>query len=265
MKKITIVLSVVLCLIMLLTVCACTPNGFVSNSQRNSLYKEYNRPEAQMTLTLKKGSTDYKIEIVYSLLMDKTPVSVINFIKLVNSGAYENSIIDSYNSNYNYMVLGRYKYEEEKYFNNTDLAVSFAGEFESNGYSKPDGGYSEFSMFSLAMYHENTMDDSSFNSANGTLILATDTQTLNPANYAVFAELKSIKFFVNGVDQNVPSTKVNSDIYRLLTKISTTTKDTVYESKNSDISHSVSMLSTVVSVNVTMLGNTDWSKLPKVG
>lgn len=267
-KVVTTIVSLVMCFVMLFALCACNQQGFLSKAQANRLYKTYGRPEAEMTIKYKKNSVNYEIRVVYSLLLDKTPIAVTNFINLVNSGAYDNSIVDSYKSSYHYVTMGKYKYEDDRYYNNT-LAKEFVGEFESNGYREPDDGYSKFSILSLAMYHDESSDDRYFNTANGALILATSDSTLNANNYAVFAEMKSLTFVVtddNGsriLAENVK--RVPDDVRKHLESFSTASQ-TIYESKESETSHSISIISTVVSLTVKMVdADTDWSKLPKVG
>ncbi len=276
MKK---VLIVSLCILMLFTCVACTPNGFMSKSQTKKVYNEFGRPQAKMTINYKIGNDEVKVEAVYDLLLDKTPITVINFINLVNDGFYNDSISDKYNSTYHYLTIGKYTYEKEsadsdayRYYYNKS-GKTFVGEFASNKYPEPklnEGGYSEFSLFSLAMYYENIGDSSKsadyFNSANGTLILATadKDKLLNSENCAVFAKLNSVSVSYNGKDPINYGDKAPATIISHLTSFTSTTSRTVYN-KDNTIGDSISIMSTRVMFNIEMLGDKDWSKLPKVG
>jgi len=269
MKKFTLIASLILCVVMLFALCGC--GGFMPQTQARKLYKTYGRPQVEITFKYSKGDNNYEVKAVYELFMDKTPVAVVNFINLVNSGAYENTIIDTYKDSYNYLVMGRYKYEDEKYYDNGSLTSGFVGEFKSNNYREPNGGYSDFKMFSLAMYHDESNDDKYFNSANGTLIMATaanteeKTRTLNSENYAVFAEMKSLSFYNNGNAINTDVTNVPSDVHKHFTEFSNSTKE-VYSSKDSQTGRSVTLPSIVISLSAKMSdSNVDWSKLPKIG
>lgn len=264
MKKAAIVLVIVMCAVTLFALAGCQ-GGFMSKTQTSRLYKQYGRPEAEMTIKYTQNSTDYEVKVVYSLLMDKAPVAVCNFIALVNSGAYENTILDSYNDGYKYMVMGRYKYEDERYYDNT-LANQFVGEFKSNAYPEPktEGGYAKFSMFSLAMYHQDSLEDTYNNTANGALILALagDGRTFNSNNYAVFAELKSLTFSINGTVVNDGIKSVPADIISHFSKFSSSSQ-TVYESKDGNDSRSVSIITAKAMLGFKMVDTqTDWSKLP---
>lgn len=267
MKKRAIIMVIVMCLVALFALAGCQ-GGFMTKTQTARLYKQYERPAAEMTIKYTQNKNDYEVKVVYSLLMDKAPIAVCNFISLVNSGAYENTILDTYNDGYKYMVMGRYKYEDERYYDNT-LAEPFVGEFKSNAYPEPqtEGGYAKFSMFSLAMYHQDSLDDTYNNSADGTLILAlaSEGRTYNSNNYAVFAELKSLTFSINGVVVNENVTNVPADINSHFTKFTSTTQ-TVYESKDGSTSRSVSLISAKAMLSFKMVDTqTDWSKLPYAG
>ena len=76
-----------------------------------------------------------KYIITYDLLLDKTPITTINFINLVDSGFYTNTIMDSYTTSYNYYIAGRYVYNKEatdEKIKDNESGKTIIGEFKSN-------------------------------------------------------------------------------------------------------------------------------------
>lgn len=268
MKKFVRILALVICALLLVSLAACNGPKFMSSAKVKKLVKEYGTPQAQLTLNFTSNGKKMKYVITYDLLLDKTPVTVVSFINLVNDGFYDNVVFQSYDSSYNYYRAAGYNYRADsegksKVMQNvSDKAI--IGEFKSNLYSEPTGGYSEFSMFALAMYHGGTAND--FNSANGELIFSTSaTKTLQPTNYAVFAKLTSISIYEGDSDTPRTYTKVPTECWEM-TKLTTTTNCSVTtpegESKTVSILGSSYVPRFVFSIE--MLGDKDWSKLPKV-
>ena len=275
MKKVLVIL---LLAVMLVSVCACSyvpSTRFLSRSQLNSLLKEYGTPQAELTIKYTINNDDYEIKVTYNLLLSQTPLAVIRFIQLANDGAYNDTVIDTFNSTYNYMIMGRYIYKDsvvsegkKNWYVNNALDVTFKGEFKSNGYSEPSGGYAQFKNFSLAMFHdESTAEDNNFDTANGALILAVDSNTLNSNNYAVFAELASMTYSVNGGKPITRVGKVDSDICKILKGFTSKTGiRTVYtDETETDTIPSFTMMNQIVTIQVKILGDHDWSKLPRIG
>ena len=279
MKKVLVALLLIL---MLFTVCACTyvpSTSFLSHSKQNALVKTYGTPQAVVTLTYSRsGGSDREVRVTYDLLLNQTPLAVIRFIQLANEGVYNNTLIDTYDSSYRYMIMGRYAALQETegstaytYYNRTS-DVTFAGEFKTNGYKEPEGGYAQFSTLSLAMYHEATKDSSSFDAANGTLILALDRVSLNANNYAVFATMNTFEYRYGGTGDFIKRSKVDADILAdLVSFTSTTSRDvyTVYDDDTKGSSTSIRMMNARVFIQVEIIGaegkSADWSKLPKIG
>ena len=272
MKKLLIVL---LSVALLATLCACNyvpSTRFMSSAQVNALTKKYDKPQAELTLNYRTGSTDVEVKVVYDLLLSQTPIATVRFIQLVNDGFYESTFMDNYDSTNKYLTFGRYVYVQSKqnesknvYLKNP-MDVTFKGEFKSNGYRQPKEGYAQFSLLSLAMYHDAwTESNNTFDSANGYLIMAMANQTLNSDNYAVFATVNSIT--VKYGDKEATShSNLPSDVNSILTKTSKTSY-TVYDDDSETNSTSVSLLSESnrVKVHIEILGDYDWSALPKIG
>ena len=273
MKKVLLILVLI---VMLVSVCACNyipSNKFMSNSQVKSLVKEYGTPQAELTINYQLNSTEYEIKIKYNLLLSQTPLAVIRFIQLAENGFYNGTVIDTYNSTNNYMILGRYSNKEsavsegKKFFYQNKSDVTFKGEFKSNNYRQPANGYAQFKIFSLAMFHDSYKDEktTNFDTANGTLILATANESLNSNNYAVFAEMVSVSYKIGDKSATVYEGKVPSDARNNLTSQTGTEAKTVYSDATDEMSTSVSMLKQLYTVHVKILGNNDWSKLPQIG
>ena len=274
MKRVTVV---IMCVLLLVTFAACTGTSFMSAAKVNRAVKEFGTPQAQLTLNFNSNSKKMKFVITYDLLLDKAPISVINFINLVeNTDFYKDAILDSYDSTYHYYTAARYSYREvtqedgkttkKGYENNS--GITMVGEFKSNNYSEPKSGYEQFSMFSLAMYYSGKADD--FNSANGALIMSTSkTDTLNANNYAVFARAVSVTIYEGDEDaepKTFPADRMSSAYLDQMVKQSTTTNCTMLlaggDSKSQQVLGTTGVPRFVFSIE--MLGDKDWSKLPKV-
>lgn len=287
MKKFLSIFAVLLIAATSLTLCACNfvpSTRFLSKHQVNKLAKEFDKPQAEMTLNYTTSNDkEVEVKITYDLLLTQTPLATIRFIQLVNEGFYNETVIDTYNKTDKYMVLGRYLYKDSKvqkegtkvYIQNVS-DKTFKGEFESNGYREPKDGYAQFKIFSLGMYHDAyTEENNNFDSANGYLIFAMANQTLNPANYAVFAQMASVSFKRNAEAEATVYTKVPSDLLDQLTSFTGTNTPSktsssyngIYtdDSETNTVSPAPSVMSTVVTVHIRMLGDYDWSKLPTVG
>lgn len=266
MKK-ALVALVMIALLVCLCACSVPSNSFMSKAQVNSLLKRYPEPKAVVTLSYKAGNDEFDVSITYKLLLEQAPIAVTRFIQIANKeeNGYNNTLVDTLNTSDKYMIMGRYEQKEDnKYYNVRTADVNFAGEFKSNDYREPQGGYAEFKMFSLAMYHEN--DGEHFNSANGTLILALSSEILlNSANYAVFAEFESISVSTNGGEAKSYS-KVPSIIRDHLMGFTTRTTYSIYDANDENAgSVSAQIMSTKVTLNVEVFGSDDnWKKLPTI-
>lgn len=278
MKKVLKLLAFMMCAVLLVSLTSCS--GFMSASKVKKAVKEFGTPQAKMTLnfTTAKGQK-FKYVIVYDLQLEKTPITTINFINLVNDGFYDNAIFESYNSSNNYFLAGRYTYRLDKDSDKFKCAentsgITMVGEFKTNNYAEPNGGYEQFSLFSLAMYHENTAEN--VDSANGALIFSTASSSseinkpLNYVNYAVFAKMVSISIYEDDSETPIVYTadQMNSLYLENLTKqtstISCSTTTASGDSKNVTVLGRSSNTPGFV-FSIEMLGeNIDWSKLPKV-
>ena len=260
---------------MLVTLCSCSyapSTRFMSKAQVRQLAKEFDDPQAELTINYEVNNKAVEVKITYKLLLTQAPLATIRFIQLVNDGFYDDTLLDSYNSNYKYALFGRYLYKESKvqgagemeYYQNP-CDVTFKGEFKSNRYKQPQEGYAQFKMMSLAMYHEDwTEDNNTFDSANGYVIMALSSKTLNSDNYAVFADMISATVKYADGEESAPFTNFPSDIHTQLTQSSTISRD-VYEDDSEVNSSKVSIKSPNFIVHIRMLGNYDWSKLPSIG
>lgn len=277
MKRFLKFLALAMCvMLLLLTLTSCGP--FMSKASVNKAVKEFGTPQAEMTLTFttSKGN-EFKYVITYDLLLEKTPITVINFINLVENGFYDNAIFDSYDKTNNFFTAGKYAYRKNGdssslhgYVNVS--GITMVGEFKTNKYSEPKGGYEQFFMFSLAMYHDNNAE--SFDAANGALIFSTASSSsenqlpLNYTNYAVFARMVSLSIYEG--DSETPRTysfgKINSIYLNNLTGQTSTTSCSMTDASGDSSSKTVLGSSSVPRFvfSIKMLGDKDWSKLPKV-
>ena len=261
MKKL---LVIALCLVMLLTFSACSGTQFLSQAKVNNLVKKYSDngklPQVEMTLSYKtsKNSTPMQIKVVYELMLDKTPITVLSFINLLNEGRYNNVVIDSKSASQ--MGIGRFTYTEktsedenskptlgvakDRLYLFAKSTATFAGEFKNNNFkpygkvAEGDDGFTKFEMFSLAMYHDvaNSKSDSkeqqaeyrrAYNSADGRLILSLGTTNLNTAanykDYAVFARPVSFSVSIDGSDFSTPVAYLDSYLLNQIQSVASTT------------------------------------------
>ena len=267
MKK---VLVAIVLITLLVSLCACgvSHNSFMSRAKVNQLVKSYPNPQAEVTFKYETAGNNYQVKVTYNLLLDKAPIAVTRFIQLAIDGAYDDTLVDTLDSSKKYVVMGRYQKnaEDGKYYKVRTADVTFAGEFESNEYREPSGGYAQFALYSLAMYHENKGEE--FDSANGTLMLAL-TSDINAANYAVFAEYASMTILTNDVITTENATSRRPQLRDNLLSFSFRTSRDVYDANDPDVSSErISILTTEKSTNVTItvkiLGEYDWKKLPTI-
>ena len=265
------VLVALLMVAVLLSLCACSvgSTSFLSKSQVNSLVKEYPNPQAQLILNYTTNGKTVEIKVTYDLLLEKAPLAVTRFIQIANEGGYDGTLVDTYNSGYKYVVMGRYGEKEgddgkSQYYDFRSEDGTFAGEFKQNKYKAPKGGYAEFELYSLAMFHN--LEAKYFDSANGAFImdLSREDGGLNSANYAVFAKFANMTVLTDGVVTLRETTSKNSLIYDKMTYLTGTTTRTVYE-LNGENSSSIKIASEKITVSVKILGSYDWSKLPTIG
>ncbi len=277
---------IVLAVIMVLTFTGCGNAKFMSTSQTKSLVNKYGTPQMQMTIEYVKNEKVVELQLTYNLLLEKAPITVVNFINLVNDGFYNaqegdegevTSIIfdGRISSSTNAWVAGRYtlttKGTTKTYAVAPELDYTIKGEFVQNLWELPvdaneedeevTDGNAKIDLFSLAMYHDNKV--ASFDEASSAFFLTTSsTQTENYKNYAVFAQLASITVVVDGVAVVTDATSVPSSVLDDFNSMTgTTSKNITIDEENTETR---SVLSNVIRiVEVEMLGTADWSTLPR--
>lgn len=283
MKKILKILSLAMCVMLLLSLTSCGP--FMSSASVNKVVKEFGTPQAEMTLKFTTSANNtYKYVFTYDLLLEKTPITVISFINLAQDGFYEDAIFDKYYPENNYFTAGKYTYRKNG--DSTSLhgyhnvsGITIPGEFKTNYFKEPKGGYEQFSVFSLAMYHDNKAEY--FDSANGTLIFSTASSTaeqyksLKYTNYAIFARMVEWKVYLCKTEDGTESEKLLGSYsaeminwYRdlLVDQTSNTTSCSMTNSSGDSAPETVLGTGGIPRFifSIKMLGDNDWSKLPKV-
>jgi cyclophilin family peptidyl-prolyl cis-trans isomerase len=289
---------------MVFSLAAC--NGaaeFLGEKDIASLVAQYGA-EPEMLLTLEYTTDEdvtVRLDITYKLLLEKLPITAINFINLVESGYYDEKVTAEgttslffdkrINSNTNAWVVGNYTHTKpvdedasDIYRVADDIGYTIIGEFYQNGWKyelteeqiaeleaddKDPTLYDnnpDFSLFALAMYHDGAVED--FDEAGSAFFLTTsDSITENHKNYAVFAVMQSMTVsLVDGDKQIVSSDKAVADVLYDFSKLSdTTNRDVTYiDDDGSESKTATSMLEHLIRlVKVEMLGNTDFSNLPK--
>ena len=285
-KKLAII---VLAIIMVLTFTGCGEAKFMSTKEVNQLTTKYGKtPQMQMTVEYQRGDDFVQLELTYNLLLEKAPITVVNFINLVNDGYYnpvtadgnvKHMIFDSrISSSTNAWIAGRYTITEEEgkintgkgtYEVATELDYTIKGESVQNGWVLPaeegsdaTDGNAKLDMFSLAMYHVNTEDN--FDNASAAFFLTVDSdQKENYKNYAVFAHLASVKVIVNDTVLQAGSNKVPASIYDDFASMAGTTSRKVKLDADGNTETRSMFATTIRIAEVKMLGTADYSTLPR--
>lgn len=205
MKK---ALIIVIAFLLLFSFCACSAGEFISASKLENIKAKSGidaNPVATVTLRYTDLNDDargdvYTVVIRYELLIDKAPITVINFMNLVQDGFYDNTVVDYIGSRY--LIAGRYTQEDDKFITK-ESGYTIKGEFLANGFkvdeSKKDGDNAQPMLGSLIMFHNaQTSTKNYFDTASSAFFMAfTDefsTATAVPMskdNYAVFAYVLS--------------------------------------------------------------------------
>ncbi|MCM1043597.1 MAG: peptidylprolyl isomerase [Corallococcus sp.] len=285
--KLKKVLIVLIALITVLSVSACSSVGFMPESEKNALVEKFGTPQMKLTLEYTIDEQTTTLELTYDLLLSKTPITVINFIKLVSDGYYDAQIEDGTTTSIlfdnrisaatNAWIAGRYQISKKDgsttYKEMPELDYTIKGEFVQNDYvierdaDETDedikDNNAKFSLFALAMYHD--ANGASFDDANGAFFLtSSSTATENYKNYAIFAELKSIT--VKSANQTVvenSETVPEGVLYDLANILNSTSSKTVVINSETNDTESRTILSNEFRiVKAEMLGNADYSTLP---
>lgn len=205
MKK---ALIIVIAFLLLFSFCACSAGEFISASKLDNIKAKSGidaNPVATVTLRYTDLNDDARgdvctVVIRYELLIDKAPITVINFMNLVQDGFYDNTVVDYIGSRY--LIAGRYTQEDDKFITK-ESGYTIKGEFLANGFkvneSKKDGDNAQPMLGSLIMFHNaQTSTKNYFDTASSAFFMAfTDefsTATAVPMskdNYAVFAYVLS--------------------------------------------------------------------------
>lgn len=276
---------VFIAVVLLLSMAGCNTVGFLSAGQINKLVSEYGKPQVEMVIEYTLNEQTTRLEIVYNLEVEKAPITVANFINLVNKEYYNNVVFDSrISSTTNSWIAGRYLYKdgedlEYNYYKTEDVGYTILGEFYQNGWELPveesdkdneeiTDGNAKFSLFSLAMYHESSV--ASFDKASTAFFLTTSsTQTENYKNYAVFATLASISVYVDDVAVVEDATEVPASVlydFNNNSAMSTTTTRKVVTGKddegNEQTTSRTMLRDPIVIKSITMVGDKDFTNYP---
>ena len=292
MKRLTLVAALVLALVFVLGACSQANDGFMTAKDKDALVAKYGVPQAKVILEYTLDGDTKTVELTYDLLLDKAPITVVNFINLVNQGYYNEKDVttkdadgndsvtakDSFlidgrvASSTNAYVTGRYIVRENSsthgktYLSADDLDYTIKGEFVSNGYvldkaatetdEKVTDGNAKFQLFALAMYHENSV--AAFDNADAKFFINLSSHTTeNYKNYAVFAYLKSMT--VKSGDNVIVEDLAGVDSEVLYDFANRFTTSTVSLENSTD---RPSIVTSFRLVKIEMLGNADYSNLP---
>lgn len=205
MKKIA--LALVVCLVVGI-MAGCT-SGFMSEIEMLNVTQN---PEVSITLSYTDAeSVEKSFTMVFELHYDKAPITVTNFVNLVQEGFYDNTIIHTCNvskvstSDIYYIAGGKYELDSEadQTSSKKSLIAStkdyhIKGEFESNGWTEND---LKHLVGALVMDRDSGV--SGFDSANTGYYICMNDYNKRDGNYAVFGTLKSMSGKIG--DREIPS------------------------------------------------------------
>ncbi|MEG2158741.1 MAG: peptidylprolyl isomerase [Clostridia bacterium] len=270
MKKFLIVMIAV---VMLFTFSGCSDVNFYSKSQLDKLVADYGTPQVKMTVeynndrssTDSKG-TNIKLELVYDLHLDKAPMTSINFIGLVTSGLYDNTVFSSKIGSTG-IVAGNYSYnKDDKTYKTLTTDYTIKGEFLANDWILPDSEGNAtvkknsnlvHALGSLAMYHSGSVKN--FDQASHAFYMTlSSTDVTRNGNYAVFATLSSCKVTYGTLESKV-STQIPADVLADFVYFTTLKTD---PNVDGSTTNGASILEKVILISkVEMVGDKDYTKL----
>ncbi len=271
------ILLVTLAIMVAFTFVGCSSN-FLSEGKIKTLGKKlglektadgkFVNPTATITIncTNVEAGGNYEVTLVYELLFDKAPITVNNFIYLVQNKFYDDTLMDTVNSSYS--VLGRYFLNDSNTYEAKEYKYTIKGEFISNGWSvdgSEDGAANAVhELGSLGMYHKPQSDTVNyFDSASTGFYIAWSNSfgsndTIQNKNYAVFGKIVESKVKFVGGDALSESfyaddtfrPGIDSEFVRYITNINTTTR----KDSTGEITLSETPSSTVKIKGVTLNG-----------
>lgn len=234
MKKVALLLAVIMAA---LTLVGCS-SGFMSDREMLKLTKN---PEVSVTLSYTDSDNIQKeFTLVYELHYEKAPITVTNFVNLVQEGFYNGSVISGGSvssspretNSFYYISGGSYKLAEGE--NKLDVLSKdyyIKGEFKANQWMVDDETPLKHELGNLVM--SRTSGVSGFDTASTAWYICMSTWAKNDGNYAVFGTLKSMsgKIYKTGendekvVDLEIPAqTSMISVFYTDMMGLSTSSQ-----------------------------------------
>lgn len=266
MKKIALLLAVIMAA---LTLVGCSA-GFMSESE---MLKLSQNPELTITMTYEDANgIEKEFTLVYELHYEKAPITVTNFVNLVNDGFYNGSLISnckvssspSATSSLYYISGGSYKLADgNKKVEKLEKDYYIKGEFKANEWMADDEEMLTHQLGNLVM--DRTSGSSGFDTASTAWYICLSTYASNNGNYAVFGTLKSMSgkvyktVSVEGedetteekvVDFEIPSAEgLNSMFYADMMGMSSSSQSYTTNDDNGSV---VKLPSIVITVNMTV-------------
>ncbi|MEG1711295.1 MAG: peptidylprolyl isomerase [Clostridia bacterium] len=188
MKKLALVMTIIMALTLMF---GCT-NNFMSDNEMIKLTKN---PEASMTLTYTdKNDVVKTFTMVYELHYEKAPITVTNFVNLIQEKFYNDSLIHYSNvstssyDNIHYIEGGAYKKtKDEKIVEAINKKYTIKGEFKANEWKKNDLVHT---IGNLVM--DRTSGANGFDTASTMFYICLSDHNKRDGNYAVFGTLKGM-------------------------------------------------------------------------
>ena len=283
MKKILkSALIIIFAVILTFSFVGCQGNRFLSNAQINSLGERlgltkdssdnFINPTATIVLEFEDDDDKYVVELVYELLYDKAPLTVNNFIALVQDGFYDDTIASFANADYT--VFGSYIVNSESNYEFKSVDFTIKGEFGANGWfvnGENIDDNAKHQVGCLGMYHdEQTVSVNYYDTASTEFYMMWSTaygsdKTISNDNYAVFAYVQSCRLTINGDVGGFYSGQefgsgLASNFVDIMTDLATTTKTDTEGNTISKIPTDTITITSITISGVTGSANTSYRK-----
>lgn len=160
-KKLTIFVSLILVLVLMFSLSACTEVEYGSKVQRMKMVLTYTDAEG----------TEVERNVTIKLYKNLAPLTVEHFIKLAEEGYYDGTVVSNLQSNW--FEFGGYKYDENGKLAACDQDVStVTGEFSLNGWlNNPLKSSNVGALVMKRNYSLDTDTKSAYDTAKSTVIV----------------------------------------------------------------------------------------------
>jgi cyclophilin family peptidyl-prolyl cis-trans isomerase len=181
--------------VLLLSFAGCSDNRFMKDKEIKKL--DYTIMGRITFSYLDENETTKEYSTKFYLYYDKAPITVTNFVKLVNEKFYD----DTYCINYSiaedkeFLGVDVMQKDDDGQLVAKELDYYIKGEFQSNGWTKNDKNH-EFGTMSMVRTNESNKDSAQ---AAFMICLSNEGYSYRDDNFAVFGKMEIDTSFFDGV------------------------------------------------------------------